>query len=186
MNWHQSESEGELCVCVPPQKFEHPCHLRLIMVIGIISIDMGTSMPSYNVLSSTIMINMHFTIIIKSKMRRKVRHCCSRSLLICTLVIIIVRSVTDWTAASCSCRKSLTLLKHCSIGIRSGEYGGRKITCAPTLWMRSTTSSKWWMEQLSVSQCYLGLYHWMASGVEAETTAQICKNTSPSTVPSIV
>ena len=36
-------------------------------------------------LSNTIMIDMHFTIIIKSKMRRKVRHCCSRSLLICTL-----------------------------------------------------------------------------------------------------
>ena len=84
MERHQSESEGELCVCVPPQKFEHPCHghLRLIMVIGIISIDMGTSMPSYNVLSNTIMIDVHFTIIIKSKMRRKVRHCCSHSLLI--------------------------------------------------------------------------------------------------------
>jgi len=82
------ESEGELCVCVPPQKFEHPCHghLRLIMVMGItgISVDMGTSMPSHNVLSNTIMIDMHFTIIIKSKMRRKIRHCCSHSLLIYT------------------------------------------------------------------------------------------------------
>ena len=45
----------------------------------------------------------------------------------------------------------LILLKTSSVGLRSGEYGGRNSNRAPTwLSIKSVTPSTWWMDALSV------------------------------------
>ena len=36
-----------------------------------------------------------------------------------------------------------------SMGFRSGDYGGRKSTSAPTSSIDAITSARWWMKQLS-------------------------------------
>ena len=82
-----------------------------------------------------------------------------------------------------SLRQAFTLENSCSIGDKSGEYGGRKWNRAPVLWMSSTDLPVWWMEQLSIITILRGFTPLNGINCGKSLRSTTSQNTSPSTPP---
>jgi len=85
----------------------------------------------------------------------------------------------SWVRALADLKNSFTFDHIFSIGFKSGEYGGRNRTSAPTEWIKSRASLSLCADRLSITTMSPGL------SVGSRTCRTYSRNTSPVVAPSM-